>query len=148
MSDFDEQTSKVTVSAADDPNLLSLTSWLDAYLPGLWLDLKRITELKKSDSLEILSLFLEMSCQSQASRNIELGRQGMRELPRQWVIENIVDIASTDLNLSDEWEYRRLLELCLDLDYSLARHFVELGKISQEAEIINTAEEFSGKLDE
>ncbi|MBX6316507.1 MAG: hypothetical protein IRY99_26880 [Isosphaeraceae bacterium] len=53
---------------------------------------------------------LELACQPQNAGLIVQGRSRVLALPRRWVLEHIEPLAIAVLNLSDYWEYRRLLE--------------------------------------
>ena len=75
-------------------------------------------------------------------RAITRGRKEILALPRDRVLEAIECLAEETLLLSDEWEYRRLLELYRKLDERLLQRLVARGLTSADAEIREAAEDF------
>ncbi len=61
-------------------------------------------------------------------------------------MEHIESIAIESLNLTDDWEYRRLLELAEGLSPELLQLFVGMGRESENPEIREAAEDFTKKL--
>lgn len=74
---------------------------------------------------------------------IDEGRKIIFALPRQWVIENIHSIAQEILDLSDGWEYRRLLEVYKELNEGLLRKLVAIGLESANDEVREAADDFN-----
>jgi hypothetical protein len=99
-----------------DHYLNQLIQWLDRYELGLWDHLDRVPLLPRDSGREVLVEFLSLACQAQHVRNIHVGRTAILSLPREWTTRNIESIANDSLNLADEWEYRRLLEVFAQLD--------------------------------
>jgi hypothetical protein len=66
------------------------------------------------ETLEALRTAVELACQPTYVPRIESGRQRILAMRRDWVVEHIVAVGKSALNLDDYWEYRRLLEI-LDL---------------------------------
>jgi hypothetical protein len=90
---------------------------------------------------------LELSCQCSYSPNIEKGRNNILKLPRQYVLKNIEQIACKVLNIDDEWEFRRFLELLLLLgDVPLIKKNIEIGLKSRNTEIVETSNDFLKKI--
>jgi hypothetical protein len=94
-------------------------------------------------TIENLREALKLACECQHIRNISAGRERVLALPRAWVLENIEQAAFESLNLADDWEYLRLLELA-DLlgDQGLADRLVAFGKKSTNPEIRETADDW------
>jgi hypothetical protein len=67
-------------------------------------------------------------------------------MPREWVLERIEQVAAEALDLSDYWEYRRLLELADLLDAALVRRLVPIGLTSAVPDVREAAEDFQAKL--
>jgi hypothetical protein len=127
-----------------DPRMQRTLDWLNQYQPDLWNHLDRVPHLGQPAGREILAGFLRLACQCQHVGNILIGRHGITAVPRPWVREHIEEVAGQTLNLEDEWEYRRLLEVCQMLDPQLLRHFVERGLASPDEYVREAAEDFSG----
>src|SRR5262245_55278805 len=93
-------------------------------------------------SLDSLRSAVQLACQPQNAGRIMAGRQQVLALPRAWVLERIERVAAEALDLSDYWEYRRLLELAKLLDDGLVQRLVTLGIGSSDPDVREAAEDF------
>jgi hypothetical protein len=93
-------------------------------------------------SWDALRAALALACQAQNIGRITAGRQQVLAMPRAWVLERIEQVAAEVLDLSDEWEYRRLLEVGALLDAGLVRRLVRLGLDSENPEVREAAQDF------
>ena len=93
-----------------------------------------------------LGEYLEGACKAQSDRAITWGRNGILAMDREWVLRNIDATAKTALDLTDEWEFRRLLEVYALLDPDLLNGLVKIGQRSPAPEIREAAEDRAGKL--
>jgi hypothetical protein len=92
-----------------------------------------------------LAIALKYACQGQSMRSISKGRNDISLMPIDWVRANIERIADSVLNLNDEWEYRRFLELCHELDQNLLRNLISRGLVSDNEEVREVAQDFLEK---
>jgi hypothetical protein len=93
-------------------------------------------------SLDALRTAIQLACQPQNAGRIMAGRQQVLAMPRPWVIERIEQVVTEALDLSDYWEYRRLLELADLLDADIVQRLVSLGLGSYDADVREAAEDF------
>jgi hypothetical protein len=93
-------------------------------------------------NLDTFRAAIQLACQSQNAGRIVKGRQRVLAFPRAWVLEQIEQRAIQSLDLSDEWEYRRLLELAEMLDADLVQRFVAIGVDSKDPDVREAAEDF------
>lgn len=84
--------------------------------------LATIDQLDTGHATAALRCALEYACQAQNVLNTELGRSAVVAMSREWVRSSIVLIARDTLDLRDEWELRRLLELLDVVDQRLQGH--------------------------
>jgi hypothetical protein len=119
---------------------------MDTYQKDLWKHLERVSQLEPESGDAVLSYLLELACQSQHTGNIERGRKALLRLPRDWVLQHIERVAEPLLQLNDEWEYRRLLEVYEHLDKELVQKLVYRGLTSQNPEIRETAADYRESL--
>ena len=126
----------------DDSYGQYLIGWLDTYELDLWNNLRRAPALPPPAATEILTRFIVLACQCQNIRNITLGRHGIWSLPKDWAIHHIEQIVESTLDLTDEWEYLRLLEGYEQLDRALLTRLVKLGFQSDNKEIQEAAKDF------
>ncbi len=100
---------------------INFRCFLNSYHPDLLVRPELIEQLEFAQGQEILSEFIELACQCQNIRNIELGRAGIWMLPKKWVLEYIEKVAEPMLQQGDEWEYLRLIEVYWHIDRSLVK---------------------------
>jgi len=95
-------------------------------------------------SIDNLREALQLACQAQHMSNIISGRNQIVALPRSWVLENIEKTAIETLDLGDDWEYRRLLEIAdLLRDSGLVSRLVTFGQQSVNPDVREVAEEWA-----
>ncbi len=75
-----------------------------------------------------------------------MGRAGLLVIPRNWLLENINEAVQRVLDLDDEWEYRRLLEILWKIDKGLVYEFTIKGLNSDNAEVRETARDSLDQL--
>jgi hypothetical protein len=97
-------------------------------------------------SVDDLSMSVKLACQPTYVPFIEKGRSQILALPRAWVLEHIEQVALAVIDLSDDWEYTRLLELAELLDSGLLQRFVSLGLGNPDPDINEAAEDFKREL--
>lgn len=116
---------------------------VDAILPDLSRDLSRATTLDEASADRLLSLILGLACQAQNVRNITLGREACLELPRQWLLNRIEKAAFQFLDWkTDDWEFRRLMEVAALLDHGLVSRLAQNGLSSSNTEVVKAAREY------
>lgn len=112
-----------TLTNLSHPYVKEFKSQHDAFHPGLWSCLERVPDLDANVGRALLNYLLSLACRCQNTLNIELGRAGLLALPKGWLLRHIEEAVGTLLRVDDEWEYRRLLEVCWKIDDELVRRF-------------------------
>jgi hypothetical protein len=92
--------------------------------------------------LGALRAAIQLACQPQNAWRIVAGRQQVLAMPRAWVLRWIEQVAAESLDLSDYWEYRRLLEVAEMLDTDLVQRIVAIGLSSVDPDVRKAAEDF------
>lgn len=77
--------------------------------------------------------------------DIELGRQGILSLPKTWLLENIEKIAEPLLKNGTDEEYRRLLELYIQIDRELTERLAKRAQ-HEDSDIREVGEDFHNYL--
>ena len=90
----------------------------------------------------ILKMFVQWACESQNIANIELGRKRVSHLNKKWLQDHLIDAANDALDLSDEWEYRRFVELVIVAVPELKKEAVEIGMQSNNADIREASDDY------
>ena len=130
------------------PYDVAFQTQLEAIAPGLSGLLAQADTLPAPVAHQAIAALLGRACQAQHIRNIELGHEAAAEMPRLWLVREIEAVAARTLNLHDEWEFRRLLELYQFLNPQLLSRLIAQGLQSRNPEIAGAAREFSqGVLD-
>ncbi len=93
-------------------------------------------------TIDDLRTAIQLACQPQNAHRIVLGRQQVLAMPRLWVLQTIEAVASECLDLTDDWEYRRLLELANELDAAMVERLVQLGVASDDQDVREAANDF------
>ena len=120
--------------------------WLNKIEPEIWKHLERVPLLPEDTANEVLCYFTKLACEPTHIRPITIGRVAISEMPKEWVINHIEGIAKENINLDDDWEYRRLAELFLQLDKKLVQRLVNLGLNSSNPDVQEAAKDFSATL--
>jgi hypothetical protein len=129
-----------------DPLIDAFRQKLDSFEPGLSSNLNRIVELDPDSRRKVFEYILSAACVAQNPLNIDLGRATIIAMPRSWVLENLE--AAAEPLLSDEWCYRRLLELCWKLDQELVQRLALRAVTDENAEIKELGRECLSQLNE
>lgn len=90
----------------------------------------------------IVGEFLSWACRPQNELPISIGRKCLTAFPTDWVSEKIKKTADISIDITDDWEYRRLLELCDLISPQLLSWGISLGEGSTDPYIIETVEDF------
>lgn len=109
--------------------------------PDLATRLHELPSLDPSMGRHAVAKLLEFACQAQNIANIELGRAGLLAVPFDWLVAKLPPIARKTLDLSDEWELRRLLEVLCVLDRCLMLQFAEAALRNSDGDIREAAQE-------
>ncbi len=119
---------------------------MNCFRDQLWNQLTIIPTLDLDLQKAVLSYLIELACQSQNDINIEIGRQALLNIPRQWLLSHIESITEPLYKLEDSWEYRRLLELYWLLNKELARKLAVQGLNNRNLDIEEAAKDFLENL--
>lgn len=122
---------------------IELRRVIDTIHPDASHQLQRIQILPEAAAKQILNELLVRACQCQNCANIQAGRFLMQAIPHDWLSAALPAAIGDTINLSDEWEYRRLLELLEILKSEQLQHYVGVGRASGNEEIRETATEYS-----
>lgn len=96
---------------------------------------------------ELQSLFDDLVFFSSfAHGSVEMVREAIVSLPREWVLANIEKAAEPFLSDGTYDEYRRLLELYVKLDHNLALKLAQRAAAQADEDIKEAGEDFLGKL--
>lgn len=122
----------------------SFRAKLDDMVQGLFHDPGLVRTADEPTRRRVLQFLIESACQSQNIEAITLSNRMLAAAPRPWLLSNVEQEADDLLDLEDEYEYRRLLELYESLPEA-ADHLsrlVDRGLRSGDSDLAEAAEEF------
>ena len=93
-------------------------------------------------SKKVLKVLIENACLGQNIAPIELGRKKINEIKKEWLNRYFLEVAYSCIDFSDEWEYRRLVELVILDVPELKQKVLEMGRNSENEEIREAAEDY------
>lgn len=62
-------------------------------------------------SEKVLLILLQWACYGQSESGILFGRKQIEKIPKRWLQEHLITVVKNDFEYTDDWNYRRLLEL-------------------------------------
>ncbi len=93
-------------------------------------------------SEKVLIVLIEFACLGQNLAPIKLGREKIGEIDKVWLLEHFIEVSKKCINFNDEWEYRRLVEVVVEMIPQLKNDILEIGKNSSNPEIIEVVEDY------
>ena len=105
-------------------------------------DIKLLDKYPLEVSKQVLKVLIEYACVGQNYGPIEISRKKINEIDKNWLKQYFIEVASTCIDYSDEWEYRRLVELVVFVVPELKQKILELGVHSENEEVREVVEDF------
>ena len=105
-------------------------------------DIKSLDKYPLDISKQVLKVLIEHACQGQNYGPIMLGRKKIDEIDKAWLKQYFIEVASMCIDYSDEWEYRRLMELVVCVIPELKQEVLKLGVQSENEEVREVVEDF------
>jgi hypothetical protein len=125
-----------------DPRKQILINGINAIVPGAYDRLPEIATFEKDKAYRIVGEILQCSCRATHIAIILAGREAFRKLPPAWVVMNVPIIVAQAVDLEDEWDYRRLLEVLKDSKSDLLKTYIAKGLDSKNVDIIEAARDY------
>ena len=126
----------------ENPNLKYICERLNRISPGSYERLESLAELNVETGLQLVAEILGFACDAQSAGAIEAGRSAFGRLQQTWLDQHLPTAVERRLDLSDEWHFRRLLEILKATGSSLLRSYCETGLHSQNEEVREAARDF------
>ncbi|MDY3560566.1 hypothetical protein R5W23_001810 [Gemmata sp. JC673] len=111
--------------------------------PGILDDANMIYRIPESSSYKLIEILLSHACESQNIGAIVSARELIRNLPPAWLAAVLPNSVEKKIDLSDEWQYRRLVELLQELKSELLVAYIGYGLASNINEIREAAADYS-----
>ena len=101
-----------------------------------------IIELDDDTASDIVGELVSWACQPTNITPITIARDCLKQFPEQWVSPKIKQTAHRYIDISDDWDYRRLLELCRLISPQLLKWALGLGENSENPDITEAVDDF------
>ena len=121
----------------------NLRARINSIIPEGLEHLESIIFLDPNKALEIASVIISFSCQAQHTGSIMAGRKAFERLPEPWLSLNLPFLIDKTLDLNEEWEFLRLLELLDEVNHNLLSTYVTIGLKHANSEIRAAAQQFA-----
>ena len=125
---------------------IDLIKEVNKTLNGIYDDISHLDQYPLPVSKKVLGILIQNACIGQNCGPIELGRKKIREINnRDWLIKYFIEVADENINYSDEWEFRRLVELVMLCLPELKERVLAKGVNSENEEVREVVEDYSHK---
>ena len=94
---------------------------------------------------KVLAILLEWACYGQNEAGIMLGRRKISEIPIEWLELNLVCVVKNYFDYSDDWNYRRLLEVVVENVPMLKEEILFLNENSDNQDILEIIFDFKNR---
>ena len=109
----------------------------------LYDDIKNLDKYSLPAAKQVLEILIGNACLGQNILPIRLGREKAGEIiNRDWLMKHFMEAADEVIDYSDEWEYRRLVELVMICIPELKESVLSRGMSSEDEEIREVVEDF------
>lgn len=105
-------------------------------------DIKVLDKYPLDISKRVLKVLIENSCLGQNYEPIDISRKKIDEINKEWLKQYFFEVANICIDYSDEWEYRRLVELVVFVLPELKQEVLKLGAQSENEEVREVVEDF------
>lgn len=123
----------------------SREEWINKDLLRYNIQLEDIGSLDKYDEYtaeKALSVLLGWACYGQHIEGIELGRREIAKIPRAWLKSHLLAVVKNDFEYSDYWNYRRLLELVVELAPELKNDILSINSGTTNPDLIDVIDDY------
>ena len=131
------------LGARVDPFKNNLVAILDEIAPGAFDQLEKLASLPIDIRSRIVDELVQRACTCQHVGNIYVSHNALLRIPSDLRASMLQDAVTRTLDLDDEWEYRRLVELLLEIAPQFVERYLEIGRSSNVADVREAAEDFA-----
>ena len=102
-----------------------------------------IMSLPDTLAYKVIGTLLSWACQPQNITPITIARDCLKQFPVEWVSPKIKQTVFHFIDITDDWDFRRLLELCDLISIDLLKWAITLGADSTNPDIIEAVDDFN-----
>lgn len=105
-----------------------------------------IMALSEETASEVVGKLISWACQPTNIMPITIARNCLKQFPIEWVSLKIKQTVFRFIDITDDWDYRRLLELCELISLDLLKWAIELNEKSTNSDIAEAVDDFNERL--
>lgn len=83
------------------------------------------------------------ACRATHAAIIVAARKALSTIPADWLRQYLREVVDSQLDMNDEWEFRRLLELLEIVQPAQRAYFIKTGRTSRDGGVRAAAEDYS-----
>lgn len=105
-------------------------------------ELCNISTYEKQVSEKVLSILLQWACYGQNESGILFGREQIATIPKKWLQEHLLTVVKNNFEYTDDWNYRRLLELVSKQVPELMEDVLLINSDTNNPDLLEVIEDF------
>lgn len=126
-----------------NPHEAMLIKRLEKEIGFSYADINSVDEYPIDVAKAVVKLLVENACQGQNISGIELARNNLKKVNKDWLKKYFFDITRECIDYSDDWEYRRLLELADEILPDVIKDIINVNINSDDEAILEIIEDFT-----
>ncbi len=112
----------------------------------IYFKVNEILEISDNISSEIVMILLSYACNPTHITPITISRNCLKQFPVDWITNKIMKLIFKSVNIYDDWDYRRFLELSEMISTELLEWAISISNHSDNSDIIEAATDFTERL--
>lgn len=112
----------------------------------IYFSTSEIMALSEEIASEVVGKLISWACQPTNVMPITIARNCLKQFPVEWVSPKIKQTVFRFADITDYWDYRRLLELCELISLDLLKWAIELNDKSTDSDIAEAVDDFNERL--
>uniref|UniRef100_UPI004055A890 hypothetical protein n=1 Tax=Agathobacter sp. TaxID=2021311 RepID=UPI004055A890 len=101
-----------------------------------------ISTYEEQVSEKVLFILLQWACYGQNESGILFGREQIATIPKKWLQEHLLTVVKNDFEYTDDWNYRRLLELVSKQVPELMKDVLLINSDTNNPDLLEVIEDF------
>ena len=108
----------------------------------VYFSISEIMALSEKTAAEVIGKLIFWACNPTNIMPITIARNCLEQFPVDWVSPKIKQTVFRYIDINDDWDYRRLLELCELISLDLLEWAIELNEKSTNPDIVEAVNVF------
>ena len=108
----------------------------------VYFSISEIMALSEKTAAEVIGKLIFWACNPTNIMPITIARNCLEQFPVDWVSPKIKQTVFRYIDIKDDWDYRRLLELCELISLDLLEWAIELNEKSTNPDIVEAVNDF------